>query len=328
MPLAYPSGTIEEHLACRAAARSRSTSATSAPCGSRARARSTTLQAAAHQRPGQDRPRPGAVHPPARRRRRLGARRHHRVVASTTRRFDVMPNASNTERVRAAIGGDDVTGGAGHHRRAGPRGAARGWRRSRPRPRRSAGSASRPFDVAGHALHRRRHRLHGRGRGRDLGARGGRASTSGGRSSPRAWRRRGWAPGTPSGWRPPCRCTATSSGPASRRCRPGWAGSCRGPSRRSAARTHSRPSGSEACTGCCGASAPRGGDRRGRSARCASPAPRRGRPPAGTSRPSSATASRSPSCRPTVEEGTAVEVDLRGSALAGSVVTTPFVRKA
>ena len=31
---------------------------------------------------------------------------------------------------------------------------------------------------------------------------------------------------------------------------------------------------------------------------------------------------------PTVEEGTAVEVDLRGSALAGSVVTTPFVRKA
>ena len=31
---------------------------------------------------------------------------------------------------------------------------------------------------------------------------------------------------------------------------------------------------------------------------------------------------------PTVEEGTAVEIDLRGSALAGSVVTTPFVRKA
>jgi aminomethyltransferase len=31
---------------------------------------------------------------------------------------------------------------------------------------------------------------------------------------------------------------------------------------------------------------------------------------------------------PAVEEGTAVEVDLRGSALAGSVVTTPFVRKA
>jgi aminomethyltransferase len=31
---------------------------------------------------------------------------------------------------------------------------------------------------------------------------------------------------------------------------------------------------------------------------------------------------------PTVDEGTAVEVDLRGSALAGSVVSTPFVRKA
>ena len=31
---------------------------------------------------------------------------------------------------------------------------------------------------------------------------------------------------------------------------------------------------------------------------------------------------------PTVEEGTAVEIDLRGSALAGTVVPTPFVRKA
>jgi hypothetical protein len=29
-----------------------------------------------------------------------------------------------------------------------------------------------------------------------------------------------------------------------------------------------------------------------------------------------------------VEEGTAVEIDLRGSALAGTVVATPFVRKA
>jgi len=31
---------------------------------------------------------------------------------------------------------------------------------------------------------------------------------------------------------------------------------------------------------------------------------------------------------PTVEDGTAVEIDLRGSALAGTVVATPFVRKA
>ena len=57
-------------------------------------------------------------------------------------------------------------------------------------------------------------------------------------------------------------------------------------------------------------------------------APRWGRSPAGTSRPSSATASRSPSCRPTVEEGAAVEIDVRGTALAGTVVPTPFVRKA
>ena len=31
---------------------------------------------------------------------------------------------------------------------------------------------------------------------------------------------------------------------------------------------------------------------------------------------------------PTVEEGTAVEIDLRGSAMPGTVVPTPFVRKA
>ena len=33
-------------------------------------------------------------------------------------RFDVMPNASNTSRVVAAIGGDDTTEYPGHHRRA------------------------------------------------------------------------------------------------------------------------------------------------------------------------------------------------------------------
>ena len=37
-------------------------------------------------------------------------------------RFDVMPNASNTSDVLAAIGGDDVTDGAGRHRDPGSRG--------------------------------------------------------------------------------------------------------------------------------------------------------------------------------------------------------------
>ena len=59
-----------------------------------------------------------------------------------------------------------------------------------------------------------------------------------------------------------------------------------------------------------------------------STARRWGRPPAATSRPCSATASRWPSCRPMVDEGTAVEIDVRGAALAGAVVATPFVRKA
>ena len=63
-----------------APARSRSTSATWAPCGSSGAGRLRPPAVGAHQRPGQDRPGPGAVHPPARRGRRLGARRHHRLV--------------------------------------------------------------------------------------------------------------------------------------------------------------------------------------------------------------------------------------------------------
>ena len=86
--------------------------------------------------------------------------------------FDVMPNASNTERVRAAIGGDDVTAGAGHHRRAGSRGAGGGWWRSRRRPLRSVASAW-PPSLERRGLHRGRHRLHGRGRRRDRRARRG-----------------------------------------------------------------------------------------------------------------------------------------------------------
>ena len=151
-----PTGTIAEHLACRVTPWC-STSRTSARSGSKA----TPLRhaaAAADQRPRQDRPGPGPVHPPARPRRRLRARRHHRVVASrrrTGRTFDVMPNASNTDRVVAAVGGVETT-----HERAvlavqGPR-PRNGWRRSGRRPPRSAGSVSphaegegRPCTVAG-----------------------------------------------------------------------------------------------------------------------------------------------------------------------------------
>ena len=211
----------------------------------------------------------------------------------------MMPNASNTERVRAAIGGDDVTEERAVIAVQGPRGAApaggggAGGRGGRPVPRRARSRGD------GVGLHRRRHRLHRRGRRRDLGARP-EAAVDLWRADPR--RRRGpGRPGRPrhppAGGRP-ARCTATSWDRASPRCRPGWVGSSRGRSRRSGARTHSRPSGSGACTGCFGASPPKGGDRRGRSARCGSTAPRWGRPPAATSRPSSATASRWPSCRP------------------------------
>ena len=55
--------------------------------------------------------------------------------------------------------------------------------------------------------------------------------------------------------------------------------------------------------------------------------PRRRRSRAATSRRCSATGSRWRSCRPTVEPGAAVEVDVRGKRLAGQVVKHPFVEK-
>ena len=59
--------------------------------------------------------------------------------------FDVMPNASNTDRVVEAIGGEDTTADPLHHRRAGPPRPDPAGHRSPPRPPPCPGSASRPF---------------------------------------------------------------------------------------------------------------------------------------------------------------------------------------
>ena len=149
------------------------------------------------------------------------------------------------------IGGEDVTDRAGRSSPCRAPRPAGGWRRWRPRPPRSAGSASRRFDVAGRAVHRRRHRLHRRGRRRDRGARPRPRPRSGGRCWPPAWRPAGL------GARDTLRLEAAPAA-ARPRARPrhhpaaGRAGLGGGVDEagRSAAGTRWRPSGSAGVTGC------------------------------------------------------------------------------
>ena len=111
-----------------------STSATSARCACEGDGRLRTAAVGADQRPAQDRARPGAVHAPARRR-RFRSSTTSSCGGSTTTTFDVMPNASNTDRVVASLGGVDTTATRSHPRRARPQGAiARGFESARPRP--------------------------------------------------------------------------------------------------------------------------------------------------------------------------------------------------
>jgi len=63
-------------------------------------------------------------------------------------RFDVMPNASNTARVISVLGGQDVTGERGRHRRAGTTGAR-------------APGDGRPRASRGRAFHGGRFRIQG-----------------------------------------------------------------------------------------------------------------------------------------------------------------------
>ena len=184
----------------------------------------------ADQRPGQDRPGPGPVHPPARRRRRVGPRRHHRVV---DRRRDLRRHA---ERLQHRPGSRRPRRRrrhqrAGHHRHPGADrpaqpvgGLARGGR-GRPVPGGAAspGGATPAWPPAPATPART-----------GWSARFPAASPR--RSGRRCWRpgssRPGWAPGTPCAWRPPCRCTATSWDRVSPPCRPASAGWWRGRSRR------------------------------------------------------------------------------------------------
>ena len=99
MPLSLPDGHPGRAPGLPRPAPSCSTSATSARCGWRARTPSTALQAALTNDLTKVGTGPGAVHPPARPRRRARCSTTSSCGGSTTRRFDVMPNASNTDGV-------------------------------------------------------------------------------------------------------------------------------------------------------------------------------------------------------------------------------------
>ena len=124
--------------------------------------------------------------------------------------FDVMPNASNTDRVRAAIGGTETT-----HDRAvlAVQGPQAKERLATVFPEAAAVGRFRvsPATWQGVAVHRRRHRLHRRGGCRDR------------RAGPRPRRPvvgdhgagvtpAGLGAATRCAWRPRSRCTATSWG--------------------------------------------------------------------------------------------------------------------
>ena len=319
MPLAYPAGTIAEHLACRQRRGRLRRQPPRHRAGRGRRARSSALQAAAHQRPGQDRARAGRStrtcstpttprcsttsscggvdderlrrdaqrlqHRPGAGRHR-GRRRHRGAGPSSpcraprpARRLEaVAPEAAAVGRFRVAA--FDV---ATARRAPSPAPATRARTASRspcrPRRRRRSGGAVLAAGVDAGRAGRPRH-----------AAAGGRPAAARPRAGP------GHHPAAGRAGLGGVVDQADVPGPGRAR---GRAGARRAP-------------------GCCGASPPRAGGRRGRS--CAvlvDGAGGRGRPPAATSRPCSATASRWPSCRPTVEEGAAVEVDVRGSALPG-----------
>ena len=163
--------------------------------------------------------------------------------------FDVMPNASNTDRVRNAIGGPGDHPRQGGARGAGPVRSRVALRRVRRGGRREAlrcdrvptGTASRASSPAPAT----RARTASRSRCRPT-----RPPTCGRPSSAPASCPPASAPATRCGSKPRCRCTATSSAPASRRCRPAWVGSSAGPRATSAAVPRSRsnrPAASIAC---------------------------------------------------------------------------------
>ena len=211
------------------AARSCSTSATSAPCGSRAPAPSTACRRRS--------PTTSAKIGPGR------AQYTHLLDAADAsvlddiivwwvddERFDVMPNASNTDRVRRR-----PSGGDGRHRRRGRSSpcraptARRAAGRRRARGRRGGPLPAWPGSTwDGVDLRRSPAPATPARTASSWPCRPTPRRRSGRRCSAPASCRPASAPATRCAWRPACRCTATSWARASPRCRPAWAGSSAG----------------------------------------------------------------------------------------------------
>ena len=320
MPLSYPTGTLAEHRACRDGARSRSTSATSAPCGSTGPDAFDRLQARADQRPRARSARAGRSTPTCSTRRRLGARRHHRVVG---RRRALRRHAQRVQHRAGASTPSAATTSppSGPSSPCRARGPAPARPRSRPRRPTCRASAWRAFDVAG------RRRAWSAGTGY-TGEDGVECAVPGRGGAARSGRRVLDAGVTPAGLGRP-RHAAARGGPAAARprarprhhaaagrARAGWSAGTRATS---GAGRRSRPRRSAGV-----ARRLRGLERRGpaaapgRAGRCWSTASAVGEVTSGNFSPDARSrASPSPSCRPTLEPGAAVEVDVRGTPAAG-----------
>jgi aminomethyltransferase len=158
--------------------------------------------------------------------------------------FDVMPNASNTFRVRAALGGEDVTAGRAVIAVQGPEA-----RRLLDAVVPAAATVTR-FGVTRFSWDDEECIAAGTGYtgedGVELSVPAAMQPVCGGGFSPPAWSPLASAPVTRCDWRRGCRSMATSSVPGSRLSRPGSPGWWGGTSRTSAARAPSRRSGPRA----------------------------------------------------------------------------------
>ena len=205
-------------------------------------------------------------------------------------RFDVMPNASNTAPVVAAIGGIDTTGERAVIAVQGPD-ARRRLASVSPEAAAVGRFRVAPFLWEGFTVRGRRHRVHRRGRRgvRRAGA-GGTAVLGGGplgrRRAGRARCPRHVAPG---GRAAAARARAGAGDhPAAGRARAGWSAGTR---ERSGAGQHSSGNGPRARAACFEGCWPTGANRPGRASRCWPTAGWWARSPAGTSRPCASGAS-------------------------------------
>ena len=327
MPLSYPDRHDRRAPRLPPASRSCSTSPTSAPCASRAPTPSTAA-ARAHQR-SRTRSRPGRAQYTHLLDEADASVLDDIIVwwhPATSDVFDVMPNASNTDRVRDGHRRQRHHARSGRARRAGPARPRSDWPRSFP----DAAAVGRfrvaTLDWEGVACVVAGTGYTGEG-GVEIAVPGGQPPICGRRSPPPASPRPGSAPATRCASRPACRCTATSSGPGITPLQAGLGGSWRGRSPSSGAR---RPLEAERAAG---VAPPADGHRHGGPPAAA----RRVRRCWSTVKPVGVVTSGNFS--PMLGHGIALAfvppdaasrarrspIDVRGSALAGAVVATPFV---